>query len=55
MKYFRIRVLEISVDYGVHLVESVEEYSIMPEEYEKIKKFVESLMDEVKNDKRRSH
>ena len=47
MKYFRIRVLEISVDYGVHLVESVEEYTLMPEEYEKIKNFAESLEDEV--------
>ena len=46
MTYFKIRVLEIAENDGVHIVEGVEAYTIMPEEYEKIKKFAESLMGE---------
>ena len=37
MTYYRVRILEISEIDGIHLVDRIEEYTIMPEEYEKIK------------------
>ena len=46
MIYYIIKVMEISRYDGLDLVESIKTYKIMPEEFEKIKKFTEDLMNE---------